>query len=98
MVRWSAAASRDLRSIFDYIARDSRHYARQVVDTILATADDIEPFTERGRVVPEIDDESIREVFVYSYRVIYERRHDDVVVIAVIHGRRLLPPLKPDND
>jgi len=93
MVRWSAAAARDLRSIHDYIARDSRHYARAVVEAILERASGIEPFNERGRVVPELSDPDVRELFIYSYRVIYERIDDDVVVLAVVHGRRELPPV-----
>lgn len=56
MVTWSASATRDLRGIFDYIARDSQHYARQVVENILDKADEIEPFPDRGRIVPELED------------------------------------------
>ena len=44
-----------------------------------------------GRVVPERDDPDIREIFIYSYRVIYRIRKDQIEVLAVIHGARLLP-------
>lgn len=91
MVRWSASASRDLQGIFDYIARDSKVYARQVVENLLGKASEIEPFTQRGRVVPELGDERVRELIVYSYRLMYELHGEDVVVLAVIHGRRELP-------
>lgn len=43
-----------------------------------------------GRVVPELGDESIRERFVYSYRIIYQIEKERILIVAVIHGKRLL--------
>jgi plasmid stabilization system protein ParE len=43
-----------------------------------------------GRIVPELGDEKVRERFLYSYRVIYEVQDEQVAVLAVLHGRRLL--------
>jgi plasmid stabilization system protein ParE len=50
-----------------------------------------------GRVVPEIGQKNIRERFVYSYRVIYRIELEQILVVAVIHGSRLLLPLVPDT-
>ena len=38
--------------------------------------------------MPEIDDENIREIFIYSYRILYEIKSDIVYVIGIIHGKR----------
>ena len=38
--------------------------------------------------MPEIDDENIREIFAYSYRILYEIKSDKVYIIGIIHGRR----------
>jgi plasmid stabilization system protein ParE len=38
--------------------------------------------------VPEIGTPSIRELFVYHYRLIYEVRARDIVILALIHGAR----------
>ena len=43
-----------------------------------------------GRKVPEFDDENLRELIAYSYRIIYRGEWKDVVVAAVIHGKRNL--------
>ncbi len=43
--------------------------------------------------MPELDDDAIRELLVYSYRVIYRVRDQAVLVAAVIHGKRELTPL-----
>jgi plasmid stabilization system protein ParE len=45
-----------------------------------------------GRVVPEIGRADTRERFVYSYRTIYRIELERVLVVAVIHGSRLLQP------
>ena len=43
-----------------------------------------------GRIVPEFEDENIRELIVYSYRIIYRVYPKQVTVWAVVHGARLL--------
>jgi plasmid stabilization system protein ParE len=45
-------------------------------------------FPEAGRIVPEINDPKIREIFVYSYRLIYEIFPNRVEVLALIHSKR----------
>ena len=41
-----------------------------------------------GKVVPELGNEDIRELSLYSYRILYEIKAPDIVVLAVIHKRR----------
>lgn len=89
-VVWSPEAVEDLDSIAEYIARDSAFYARAVVAKILDSSRMLADFPRAGRVVPEVADETLRERFVYSYRIIYRVRADRVLVVAVIHGKRLL--------
>ena len=47
-------------------------------------------FPKAGRIVPEFDDESTREVIVADFRVIYELSDDHVTILNVIHGRQRL--------
>jgi toxin ParE1/3/4 len=51
-------------------------------------ADSLETLAERGRRVPELDDPSIREIFVYRYRLLYRVLDDQVVIEAFLHGAR----------
>jgi plasmid stabilization system protein ParE len=44
--------------------------------------------SERGRVVPELDDPAIREVFVFRYRLMYRVEEARVVVVAFVHSAR----------
>jgi toxin ParE1/3/4 len=87
---WSRRAAQDLDSIADYIAADSPAYAGIVLKNIVNQTRILARFPHAGRKVPEFDDENIRELIVYSYRIIYRLQNDEVLVVAVIHGKRVL--------
>ncbi|MFZ5654066.1 MAG: type II toxin-antitoxin system RelE/ParE family toxin [Pseudomonadota bacterium] len=89
-VMWSPEATEDLEAIAEYIARDSEYYARAVVTKILSVSRSTGEFPLIGRIVPEIDDEHIRERFIYSYRLVYRIESMRILIVAVIHGKRLL--------
>ena len=88
MVKWSLPARNDLKQIHDYIAKDSRYYARNVIQEIVAKTETLAELPEIGRTVPEIRDQNIRELIVYSYRLIYEISEFGAEILAIIHGRR----------
>ena len=88
MVIWTEPAKADLRSIHDFIAHDSRHYAKKVTQEIREKADILDKLPRMGKMVAEIDDENVKESSLYSYRIIYEIRNKDVFVLAVVHKRR----------
>ena len=90
IVIWSPRALDDVDSIAAYIAQDSEAYAASVVRDILTKARNLSTFPNRGRVVPEFGVDAIREVFAYSYRIIYRIEANEVTIAAVIHGKRLL--------
>lgn len=92
MVIWSAPAKADLRSIHDFIATDSRHYAKKVVQDLIDKTDILDRLPRIGQVVPELGDDNIRQLQLYSYRLIYEIKGEGVVVLAVVHKRRELQP------
>ena len=88
MVEWTVPAKQDLKSIHDYIARDSRLYAKKVSLELVEKTEKLNIFPEIGRIVPEIGDSKIRELIIYSYRLIYEIYPDRIEILALIHGKR----------
>lgn len=86
---WSRRASDDLAAIADYIASDSPTY-RHCCEESCAPNQGAVALPRSGRKVPEFDNEDIRELLVYSYRVIYRLEEREVVIAAVIHGKRML--------
>lgn len=89
-VEWSHEALEDLELIAEYIERDSPFYASAVVSKLVDTARGLPELPEMGRVVPELGVDFLRERFVYSYRLIYRVDPERILVLAVIHGKRLL--------
>ena len=89
-VVWSPRALADVDAIAGYIASDSPFYANSVVRRILTLVRMLEQFPLSGRKVPEFDDENLRELIAYSYRIIYRVEAAEVIVAAVIHGKRNL--------
>ena len=88
-VVWSPEALRDLEAIRSYVAQDSAAYADLVVRRIVAAVERLRLFPESGRVVPERNDPSIREVIVRPYRVVYRLREGAVEIVTVFRASRL---------
>ena len=90
-VRWTAQSIEDIRSIAEFISKESKKYADSQVDSFFVYAEILESFPNAGRIVPETNNKALRELLIGSYRVIYEiissKRID---ILAVHHSARLL--------
>ncbi len=87
-VVWAQSAHSALDEVIAYIAEDSRQTALQVLERALEAAAGLATLPERRRIVPELADPTIREVFVYRYRLLYRIESERVVVVAFLHGAR----------
>jgi toxin ParE1/3/4 len=87
-VVWGESAQHALDEILGDIAESSPTGADRVLTRALETADSLSTFAERGRVVPEIGELTLRELFVYEYRLLYRVRETRVVIRAFLHGAR----------
>lgn len=66
-VRWTPQAADDLQAIYDFIARDSPHYAQLTLEDILAAIDRLEQFPLMGRHIPERARDDLRELIKPPY-------------------------------
>ncbi len=85
---WSVGATEDFRQLITFIGRDSEIYAATMASRLVAAIDRLESHPRIGRVVPEYQDESIREIIVGNYRFVYRHRGQIVGLIAIVHGGR----------
>jgi plasmid stabilization system protein ParE len=95
-VRWTETARADLELIVDFIAEDSVENAVAVLDRLEERAEALRLAAERGRVVPElkvVDVLQYRELIERPWRIVYRIEPDQVVVLAVLDGRRDLVSL-----
>jgi plasmid stabilization system protein ParE len=85
-VRWAQRARDALDDAAGYVAEDSIEAAVNLIDRALDAAESLSTMSERGHIVPELDDPTIREVFVYKYRLLYEVTPSEVIVLGFLHG------------
>lgn len=95
---WTPAARDALDAALEFIADESPAGAEHILGATLDLAESLESLAERGRVVPEFGDQSIREVFIYSYRLIYRVSDEWVEIVAFLHGARDFGRWQRDRD
>lgn len=93
---WSKRAAKDLDQIGVFIATNAPERARSHVQLLIDRAKQAAEFPKSGRVVPEFQDENLREVIEGSYRIVYEinTTKKTIVVLTVFEGHRLLGKLQ----
>jgi toxin ParE1/3/4 len=87
-VVWAPRARSDARLALDYIQKESPEAARRFATALVTAARSLAELSERGRIVPELEDPSVRELLLSRYRVVYEVFPERVAVVRVIHARR----------
>lgn len=92
---WSPAARDDLRDVVSFIARDSKSRAETFGLRLMREVERLRDHPELGRVAPELEVPSIRELVVRSYRLIYRvsKESNSVEVVRVWHAARGAPEL-----
>lgn len=90
-VRWTDQAVDDLRSIRQFISRDSPRYGRLVAERLFDATSRIEAFPYSGRVVPEVGRADLREIIVGEYRIVYRLAGEVAVLLTVFRSSRLFP-------
>lgn len=84
-VAWAGRAKSDLRLAVEYIRKASPDGARAFLSKVFETTRSLSRFTERGRLVPDLNDPEVREVYVGRYRVLYEVHPEAVWIMRVLH-------------
>jgi len=59
-------------------------------DRVFRATDRLAEHPRSGRIVPEMGQEQLREIILGNYRIIYRLLEEDVQVLTVHHGARLL--------
>jgi len=88
---FSRYAEDDLIEIIEYFQSMNPGYAEKLVSIIDNRVNELKKYPERGRVVPELEEQNIceyREVIEGNYRIIYAIQDNTVIVHTIIDGRR----------
>ena len=89
-VNWTTQALEDLDAVCLFIARDAPRYAELLAGRMFEAADVLGEFPNAGRIVPEFGRSEIRELIVQNYRLIYRTLADEIDILTVHHGARLV--------
>ena len=90
-INWANIAENDLIDIIEYISIESPADALKILQKIKKMASSLHSLPERGRVVPELQDQGIhiyREIVIPPWRIIYRISENDVYVLTVVDARR----------
>ena len=90
-VIWTESALSDLDDIGEYISKDSIRYAELTVAKLFESPDILESYPLAGKMVPELQNESIRQLVRGSFRIIYHLVDEKLIEILTVHrSARLL--------
>jgi len=92
-VVWTEVAVRDIESIATYLVAEASARADVISERIIARAQALEAFPERGRTPPElraINDRTWREVHESPWRILYRIVGRTVQIHGVLDSRRSL--------
>lgn len=88
MVIWTQTAKENLKKLYQHIAEDSHYYAQKVKQDIFKAAEYLEKFPNKGRKVPEVNRSEIREILIYSYRIVYRTDKAVLYILRILHTRQ----------
>ncbi len=83
-----SVAKQDLNNICLYISTDSKNRADNLLHKIRSEVKNLYLFPKKGRVIPELNKENIRELLIQNYRVMYKIEEDKIIISAVRHSSR----------
>ena len=88
---WSPLVVERLEEIYNYISSDNISAAQKMMNSIFKKVETLSKNPKRGRKVPEVNSEEIREVFEGEYRIIYRIKSKKIFILTIRNFKQLLP-------
>ena len=89
-VLWTENSIQDLLAIKGFISLDSSERAEAWIRELYSSGEGLATFPQRGRIVPEFDQENIRELLIENYRLVYRFNPTSIEILTVFEGHRQL--------
>ena len=89
-VFWTENVIQDLLAIKEFISQDSVERAEEWVLELYTAGESLANLSARGRIVPEFNQDNLRELLIENYRLIYRVKPTAVEIITVFEGHRQL--------
>ncbi|MBG6060512.1 plasmid stabilization system protein ParE [Flavobacterium sp. CG_9.1] len=94
IVIWSQEASKSLSEIYNYIFEDSPQNADKVLNKIIDLVESLQDERYEYSIDPIINKEKFRHISIWSYKIIYERTNEKVLILDIFNGKQNPDKLK----
>ena len=89
-IKWTKESLLNIQEIEDYISHDNPTAAIKFTDKLISLVDNLLLFPEKGRIVPELSFEQIREIIYNNYRIVYLVKKNSIEILTVFESHKLL--------
>ena len=89
-LNWTDLSIDDMLNIAEFISKDSVKYSVIQIKRIRERARLLKTQPLLGRIVPEMKNESVRELILGNYRIIYRIISDERIDILTVHHSAIL--------
>jgi toxin ParE1/3/4 len=92
---WSPSARGDLIDLKDYISMESPRNAKRFVTSLFEAVEPLSEYPHTGRVVPEFNDEQLREIIKRPCRIVYRinQATSMIEIVRIWHAARGIPEI-----
>lgn len=89
-INWTKEAMINLQQIEDFISAENPEAATNLVDKLISLTKDLSRFPKKGRVVPELSIDRVREIIFKNYRTVYAIKKNSISILTVFESHKLL--------
>ncbi|MDD5231152.1 MAG: type II toxin-antitoxin system RelE/ParE family toxin [Candidatus Marinimicrobia bacterium] len=91
IIIWTREALQNIIEIEDYISQNNSLNAVEFTDSLISKCEYLIDNPNMGRIVPELSESNIRELIHKNYRIVYRHIDEEIQILTVFEGHRLLP-------
>lgn len=91
---WSPISIDRITEIAKYIAIDNRRAANTWIEEVFKKVEQLQSFPRSGRIVPELNEDIIREIIYGNYRIIYRIELKQISILTIRNIRQILPEIE----
>jgi addiction module RelE/StbE family toxin len=89
-INWTKEAVINLQQIEDFISADNPEAAVHLIDKLISLTKVLIRFPKKGRVVPELSIDQIREIIYKNYRIVYVIKRNSITILTVFESHKLI--------
>jgi len=86
---WTKESLINLQQIEDYISDNNPDAAFKLTDKLISLTNVLIKFPRKGRIVPELLVENIREIIYKNYRIVYDIKKSSITILTVFESHKL---------